>query len=188
MFHGKQNRIDKRRLARDVYIEYLWCLTMGKTSQDHFYSEGRLVLCYVYLLLCGDEKTVHIKVGVSQEPIKRALALRNTSPLSIDVMATVDLPSREMALNLEQALHHALDEWRTNGEWFSFAVDDKPRFNAITRAILSRYESPSRALSWTKMNLKELASQAHQRRGRARHRWKTSGLAYRDAVMAGLTV
>lgn len=158
---------------------------MALTASDPFYSEGRLILCYVYLLLCADDD-IHIKIGMSQEPLKRALALRNNCPLPLNTMAVVDLQSRRMALGLERDLHKALANWRTNGEWFKFSLEDKQKFNELTQNALKKYSSKSRLLKWTKINLKELASQATQRKKLAQKRWKRGSRSYRDAVMAGL--
>ena len=153
---------------------------------DPYYVEGRLILCYVYLLICGDDKTVYVKVGMSQNPLERATALRNTSPLPIDLMATVDMQSRRLALDLECDLHKALQEWRIQGEWFRLSYDDKEKFKVITRVALEPYATKERPLNWTKINLKEIASQKLRAQRYAKSRWKRGSLAYRDAVMAGL--
>jgi hypothetical protein len=159
---------------------------MGIIDFDPLYFGGRLIGCYTYMMLCEDGDNVHIKIGMSQEPQKRALTIYNNSPLIIEWMALVDMQSRERALNLERALHHALAKWRTNGEWFKFPRADKAEFNRLQQEALQKYQSPSRRLRWGKINVRRLAKQALLRQKNAQHKWKTSGQAYRDAVGSGL--
>ncbi len=155
---------------------------MTTFSHDALYCAGRLIGCYTYMAMCSDGDAIHVKIGLSQEPHKRALTLFHNSPLVIEVMALVDLPSRPVAQKLERELHRAFKAHRTNGEWFIFTAADKPEFNRIQREVLAKFSSPSRVLRWTKINVRQLAINAMQRMKHAQHRWRTGGQAYRDVI------
>jgi hypothetical protein len=159
-------------------------MTVVATSQ--FNSDGRMTGCYVYMLMCADSEHIHIKVGLSQDPLARALALRNGNPLEPETMAYVELPSRYSAMRLERELHEALAKWRTVGEWFRFVEDDKSAFNVAWKSVFEKFSSPSRKLEWTKINVPELVKQAEARSVLAKKRFRRCGPAYRDAVAAGM--
>ncbi len=152
------------------------------TINNPLVVNGRIAGCYVYMALCQDGADIHIKIGLSQEPAKRVLALFHNNPLLIECLAVVDLPSRRIARRLERDLHEAMKKWRTCGEWFCFSLADRAEFNRLQKASLAKYASGSRPLRWTKMNVPQLAIESLKRRWRYQQKWASSGAAYRDAI------
>lgn len=149
-------------------------------------SSGRIIGSFVYAMICEEAQAIHIKIGMSIDPIKRLHAIRGSSALTPRVLATVAVPSKDMARRLESSLHFGLDRWRTSGEWFRFTKDDKSAFNAISAAVLASYSSPSMQLKWNKASATQIFKSSDERR---RHWWRTTarrGRAFKDAVAAGL--
>lgn len=156
------------------------------TLYDPLVFGGNLIGCYVYMAMCADGDQIHIKIGMSQDPQKRIVALANNSPLVIECLAIVSLQSRQRAAKLERDLHDALAKWRTNGEWFKFSTSDKAEFNRLQGTALDKYQSPSRKLKWAKLNVREIMKSARARQRYAQSIWGTRGKSYRDAVSSGL--
>ena len=141
---------------------------------------GRFVGAYVYMVVCKEGADIRIKVGMSDDPIRRLNALMTGCPLIPKILCTAELPNRQLAYKVEGELHSVLEEWHTNGEWFQFSESDKPRFNAAWQAVFRAFSSPMRPLSWTKIWLKPLLNAAKKRRKYAQHRYMTGGSAYQD--------
>lgn len=157
---------------------------MRVIATQSFGPDGRIAGWFVYMMLCADGNRIHVKIGQSRRPFKRLLELHNTNPLDIELMAITQLSDYEIALRLERELHRALQKWRTNGEWFMFAPEDKPQFNQIL-AIVATKVSPSFRLKWTKVNAQAVVTQAMQRRIAGRRRHRGFSLARKDAMQAG---
>lgn len=57
-----------------------------------------------------------LKIGVTNNVLKRIRALDTASPIKHKLLATVDI-------NCESYLHDVFSEYRLNGEWFNLSVD-----------------------------------------------------------------
>jgi len=66
--------------------------------------------CLVYFLAGGE----FIKIGYSKDPTRRVGELSNSSPVELELLATI--PGGH---NKERALHERFDKHRRHGEWFA---------------------------------------------------------------------
>jgi hypothetical protein len=152
-----------------------------QTFTSHFLrSDGRIRGCYVYMLLCEEEQRIYVKIGSSVDPIKRLKQLTTGCPLQPEVLAVVELPGKQRANNLEHALHLALEQWRSSGEWFKFQQSDRQVFNDIWRPILQTHSSPGWRLAWTKVSIPELRQEYERQRALSLKKSRQCGGAYRD--------
>lgn len=78
--------------------------------------------CFVYIAkMEAPFLSEHIvKVGISDNPRSRLCSLRTGCPFPINMFATLELPSREMARMLEKEFHELGEKHRLEGEWFVF--------------------------------------------------------------------
>jgi hypothetical protein len=120
---------------------------------------GRIQGTYVYLVLCEEGASIFVKIGISDQPIKRLRELATGCPLVPGVLAYVELPSRPLALLAERGLHSQFTQWRSRGEWFRFRKRDREKFNAGLNTVLSKWKGPSWPMKWTKLNAIELLQQ-----------------------------
>jgi|SRR6185437_13811946 len=99
--------------------------------------------CYIYFLSCRGEEdnVVYIKIGLSEFPLERMKALVNGCPLEPLTFGTVHVYSRDLAKKIERALHLLFKTWRTRGEWFKFALEDKHKFNHLRGLLFEKYRS-----------------------------------------------
>lgn len=74
---------------------------------------------YIYLLFAY--YTDLLKIGYSQDPIKRFKSLKTGSPLPLGFCTCVFLPNPAMH---EAILHEKYASFRTKGEWFEFPNPD----------------------------------------------------------------
>lgn len=125
---------------------------MGVVSSRAYAQDGRTRGMYLYMLLC-QSAGIHIKIGVSDNPLERLIALSVGCPLPLGVLATTMFPSRKIAFRAEKMLHHAFADHHENGEWFRFSPDEKAVFNSTLRIALSVFASPSTPIRWTKLNV-----------------------------------
>lgn len=149
---------------------------MGVESLGFFRADGRPKGCYVYMVLCPAEAEMHVKVGISNEPIERFRAIQNNCSLTADTLATVWMPMRNMARDMESMLHREFAPWRCNGEWFIVPVASKREFNAGWKKAFQWYGSPANPLAWTKMDARQLMADAR----RARRGW--SAVAVKSGI------
>lgn len=73
--------------------------------------------CFVYII-AREGCQSPCKVGVSDNPDKRAAALSTGSPVPLRVAETYRFDTRHEALAMEQEFHQSYALWRLNGEWF----------------------------------------------------------------------
>ena len=128
--------------------------------------DGRLRGSYVYLLLFDEHGCVYAKVGLSDDPIKRLVGILVGCPFEPVILAACTLPNRAIATKVETALHHAFAEWHLRGEWFRLTLEDRERFNALWKAAVAEFATPSWPIRWTKLNAEELLK---ERRRASRH-------------------
>ncbi len=60
-----------------------------------------------------------IKVGIGKSPRKRRKALQTGNPKPLVLFATLRMPSREIASDIERAFHELQKEHCLIGEWFN---------------------------------------------------------------------
>ena len=76
---------------------------------------------YVYVIECGQNKT---KVGVSNDPGSRLLALQTANPSRISIYFTLPCISSRLAYKIENRAHAILVDRRLTGEWFSCSASE----------------------------------------------------------------
>lgn len=67
--------------------------------------------------------TAVVKIGISCEPEKRLRALQTGCPFDLELKHTYYVPSR-LAMDVERAIHEALQDKARRGEWFNVEPDD----------------------------------------------------------------
>lgn len=134
-------------------------------APDSFRSTGRMRGCYVYLLMCPDGATIHLKAGMSDDPLARLREILVGCPIPASLLAVTELANRRTAYQAERELHRTFAAWHTTGEWFRLTFADKAAFNAAWKLALSGFSSAAWPIHWTKLNVAELVS--HQRSLRA---------------------
>lgn len=143
-------------------------------------TAGRIVGAYTYLLLCRDEQSIYIKIGVTEFPERRFHQIRNGCPVNPVSLSTIHVPSRRFALKLERTLHAAMAKWRVSGEWFRFKTEDKPEFNSLLGSILREQSMPLWPFVVKKLATKELTLLAKVRQVMHQRRYAKSSRAYQD--------
>lgn len=78
--------------------------------------------CYVYIIMPVDGDGP-CKVGISEDPDKRAATLNTGSPLKLMVAELYWCASRQEAADLERKFHESHDSNRLHGEWFELGFD-----------------------------------------------------------------
>lgn len=150
-------------------------------------TDGRLVGSYVYFLCCAGESrdTAYIKIGVSDKPTQRLLALVNNCALRPLTFGVCNVRSKFLAFKIETELHHALQAWRQQGEWFKFAMTDKPYFSETRESILKAYRSSAWPMMVSVTGVMPVVKSARRRSLLACRLIKRRGDAYHDFVKAG---
>jgi Meiotically up-regulated gene 113 len=64
------------------------------------------------------------KVGISNNVRGRLLNLQCASPFELKVFRTFRMPSREIAIEIEQCFHKTQVKNRLRGEWFDLSPED----------------------------------------------------------------
>lgn len=86
---------------------------------------------YVYLWACAIPGGMHVKVGMTNNPDRRAAEFRTNSPFRATRHLICQCPSRDVAGRLEQAILAAFKAWRVRGEWIRV---DARRLDAFVSA------------------------------------------------------
>jgi hypothetical protein len=137
---------------------------MSVENSHRFHSDGRLRGSYVYMLLCRDDGPVYIKIGISDAPSKRLMALRTACPVQPRQFCFVEVRSRSRARTIEKQLHFAMDAWHTQGEWFRVAMHEKPAFNQAWRSVLNANRETGWRYEWERISVPAFAKQLDQNR------------------------
>lgn len=140
----------------------------------------RLRGCYVYMLICRDDGPLYIKVGISETPTERLMALRLGCPVNPKTFAVCESFSRRMARKIEVDLHKALKQWRAHGEWFKLDISEKDAFNDAIRPVFSKHTRASWPLRWEKVSVKAMVSYWNRRKATAMKKLRRRGRAYAD--------
>lgn len=103
--------------------------------------QGILRGCFLYVMTTVDFRGASFfKIGVSESLEGRYLGIQTGCPLPIELILSVYLPSRSVALAAESALHRALIDFHSSGEWFMFDLADtgaKDEFKAASEKVFS---------------------------------------------------
>ena len=83
---------------------------------------------YVYFMTDGE----FVKIGVAENPTKRAVEIQTGSPREISVICAIPCKTKNAAFNLENKLHSVYGFARVRGEWFNIK-------KLIDKVIFSRY-------------------------------------------------
>lgn len=76
-----------------------------------------------------------IKVGVTSNLARRLCELRAVSPVSLEVIRTVD----GVGFNVEKTIHHLMREYHSHGEWYDeAAISIALRWMQITETSASK--------------------------------------------------
>ena len=79
---------------------------------------------FVYMIaVCGDGTLrAPVKVGISDQPAKRFVSLKQSCPYRLEVVAVFCLPSRSCAAQIEKQFHATAAAQRRKGEWFDMPL------------------------------------------------------------------
>jgi hypothetical protein len=149
-------------------------------------STGRLHGHYIYALQCSDPERFLIKIGISVNPLARMDQIRTGCPLTPELLATMHFISKEDAVVAESMFHVDLAKFRLHGEWFAIPKCDRTSFNVTTAKVRGQLARPTWPLRWVKINAGELIAAKKQTQGFIVKRLARRGLAYRDALRAGM--
>jgi hypothetical protein len=159
---------------------------MSVFHSAYYDRDGRVTGSYVYMLLCPDTEFIFIKVGMSQNPIKRLGSLKTACAVAPETLAIMPVQSSYIAASLEKALHTALAPWRTTGEWFRFKAEDKGEFNAIWKRVVAAFSADSTPLKWTMLSVSGLLEIGRQQRRAKLRRRKQFRPVAMDALRHGI--
>jgi hypothetical protein len=140
---------------------------------------------FVYLLFCRTAASDHVdvKVGLSDEPLKRLLALISASPVPAELFAVCECSSRAVSTNFERALLAAFQQWNTHGEWLRVPNAERTSFRQILQLTTKLQPGLPRRI-WTQVQVQEYASQRRQARDHVQSRYRRfamkAGRAFRD--------
>lgn len=71
---------------------------------------------YVYFMLTRQPK--RIKIGKSNNPVKRMNALQTGCPTKITLIGAIKCKDDNHAMKVEKSFHEFFNDKRKNGEWF----------------------------------------------------------------------
>lgn len=141
---------------------------------------------FVYALTCVENGRAIIKLGVSDNPLKRLDQLRQQIPFKARTFAMLPMSSRKLAFRMERLLLHNFKPWRTRGEWMQFAPEDKANFNRVVRAVYSDVlQSRDINPHWTKIDVRAVDRQKQATRKIMQRRYAKMGMAQRDFIKNG---
>lgn len=153
---------------------------MSVGSLGLYRPDGRIRGTFVYMLLCHDGGPLYVKVGITDTPHQRLLALRNGCPVKPKIFAMMETPSRRRAATIERALHAAFDEWRIHGEWFVMSFADRAVFNERWRRVVGQYALPNWPARWTQIPVEPVIAHGQQQRRWFAKKIRRRGKAFRD--------
>lgn len=150
-----------------------------------FTPDGRIGGGYVYLLLCDGGEDAFIKIGITLHPERRLAALVNNCPLDAVKFCTLHVWSVDKARQLEGILHAEYANNRRAGEWFRFALDQKPAFNETLRRVIAEHSQPGWPIRMQSMPVPKWHAARQARAENYRRKWSLRPKAYRDFVKHG---
>lgn len=140
------------------------------------------------MLLCQDSASgpIDVKIGMSEDPFRRAARLSAEADLKPRQLAYCKLPSRELARQAEMFLHRAYAPWHKRGEWFTVAAADKAEYNRRWLAVFALLQQDQGyLLQWTRVSMQPLMAQRATNRAATRtsyvFEWYAEHKAVRDS-------
>lgn len=86
-------------------------MTLGTGEQYRPWLE------YVYLWVCAAPGGTYVKVGVTNDPDRRAQQFRTNSPFRAQAHYICQVPDRKTAFGLERQILRTFRAYRQQGEW-----------------------------------------------------------------------
>lgn len=105
-------------------------------------SDYQSWLDYVYLWVCSAPGGTYVKIGVTNDPDRRAREFRTNSPFRAQGHHICQVPSRKDALTLEALLLRTFRAYRQHGEWVRVPDGKIANFVAGCSAIARNTVSP----------------------------------------------
>lgn len=90
---------------------------------------------YVYLWVCSFPGGTRVKVGMTNNPDRRAVEFRTNSPFSASSHWVCQCPDRAAAYGLEQTILSRFSAWRSKGEWIACEAKRIPALIVSCTAI-----------------------------------------------------
>lgn len=137
---------------------------------------------FLYALTCIENEKFIVKLGVSDNPMKRLDQLRHGIPFKAKSFAVLQMPSRKLAFEMESRLLKRFKEWKTRGEWMQFGPEDKPVFNSAVRHAYSSVLHQDLRPQWTQINVREVDRRKQAAQEVWRKRYAKMGMARRDFI------
>jgi hypothetical protein len=97
---------------------------------------------YVYLWACAMPGGMHVKVGMTNNPDRRATEFRTNSPLRVHRHVVCQCPDRSASYGLEQTILAEFKTWKARGEWVRVPADRLDAFIATCTRIARREIGP----------------------------------------------
>ena len=94
---------------------------MKKHGPHSILEQGLAGQTYVYMLL--QHGGLKFKIGVSNEPSKRASQFMGFMDLNFDLSIMAKYPTRSRAIKVESAMHYALNDFKTMPLWYETRCD-----------------------------------------------------------------
>lgn len=119
---------------------------------------------YVYALFCpGGHERIWAKFGMSHDPLSRLDALRTSCPVAPQLMYSVRCDGKSDARMLEGWLHLRFGDYRQNGEWFLFKLEDKNELHMGLRTALVHLRSDA-PMTWERLDISKYMQSKRVRR------------------------
>lgn len=139
------------------------------------------------MLLCRENGgNIYVKIGMSNDPLKRFRALRTSCPFIPRAFLYLRAYGRVEARHIERDLHAAYVAWHAHNEWFSFPEAEKEKFNLIWQKVLQLYAKRGRTLEWTKISVEQfvqhLTDANRAALAKRARRMSRRGRSYRDFI------
>lgn len=164
-----EDSLDKIACARErikhenARLDYLRCVFEREydlavcdfMDDDERGCEEQEKPCFVYYIL--NEEKDKVKIGVSNDPIKRAKALQTASGEEIEILHTIEFKNRNEAMTAESFLHNIFGRWRKRPskvskscEWFDVEISKSLMLDFDSReSILGNMESRKIKMRYT---------------------------------------
>ena len=104
--------------------------------------------CFVYYIL--NQEKDKIKIGISNDPIGRAKNMQTSSGEELEILHTIEFPSREEAMEAERFLHQFYSDYRKrpskiakSSEWFDAKIKDE-----LLKYFLSEEQIKKVKMAW----------------------------------------
>ena len=144
-------------------------------------ADGRLRGSWTYMLLCRDGLgPIYVKVGISDNPLKRFNALVTSCGVMPQRFSFVNVRSRDSAKKLEKDLLDAFSKWKTNGEWIRLKVTEKKEFNVAWQKVFEKHATRDWPLRWVQCHAKGLRKYAQRRKRYVQKKHMRRGKAFLD--------